>query len=49
MEIMKPVMENEDVLDAFKSYCDDLRYGMVSLDECSEKMMDVILAALNED
>ena len=48
LSIIKPIMENDSIISAFKECCDDYIYDQATLEECSEHLYKVILDAVNE-
>ena len=42
LSIMKPIMENDEVITAFKKYGDEYIYDQMTLEECSEELYKAI-------
>ena len=48
MAVIKPAMESDDVVAAFKSYCDDYRYEASTLQNCAANLRNDIVAAVDD-
>lgn len=48
LAIIKPVMENDEIISAFKSYGDEYIFGKMTLKECSEQLYADILEVTGE-
>lgn len=48
LEVIKPIMENDEIISAFKEYGDEYIYDKMTLEECSENLYSVIKKVIND-
>jgi len=49
LTIMKPIMENDDIISAFKETGDEYLYNQMSLEDCSKQLHDTIMDICGEE